>query len=392
MSFNIANTGLSAVTQQLGAISNNIANSNTVGYKSMRAEFAALYAGGQPMGVGVSGITQSISSGGQLAASTRALDLGISGNGFFVTKDSSGAVSYTRAGNFGLDAQGYVEGISGRLQGYGVDENGNVMQGAIGDLQIRAGNIGAKATSKVDIVANLNKDSEIPKTTPFNKDDSSSYNNMNTSTIYDSQGGEHTVTQYFIRTGENKWTVMHYVDGNEQAKQDIEFDTNGKLTGYTPQRLTAPAGGAATLDFEVNLNGTTQFGSDFNVSKNEVDGYPPGERSGLSIDNDGKVYATFSNGQKMLQGQIVMATFPNPDGLQSINNTAWTSNNKSGNALIGVPGAGMNGKVESFKTESSNVDMTGELVGLMSAQRNYQANTKVISTNDQMMNALFQAL
>ncbi|MGV3345494.1 flagellar hook protein FlgE [Enterobacteriaceae bacterium LUAb1] len=396
MSFNIANSGLNAITQQLGAISNNIANSSTAGYKSMRAEFAALYAGTQPLGVGVSGITQSMGTGGDLTATGRALDLAISGNGFFVTKDASGTVSYTRAGYFGSDADGYLQsGVGGRLQGYPVDANGELQVGTVADLQLSSGGIGAKATTKIDMVANLDNRAEIPAVVPFDKKNKESYNNTYTTQLIDSQGREHTLTQYFVKTDENKWTAYYFIDGEEAtpASQPMEFDTMGKLSqpaGSTD--FSVAVTGAEPLTFGLNYAGSTQYGSEFSVSKNNPDGYKSGERTGVRIDEDGSVYATFSNGQSLLQGQVVLASFANPEGLLAGNGTTWSATNQSGTALLGVPGAGMNGSVASGKIENSNVDMTGELVGLMTAQRNYQANTKVISTNDQMMSALFQAL
>lgn len=396
MSFNIATSGLNAVTKQLNAISNNIANSGTTGYKSMRAEFASLYAGGQAMGVGVSSISQSITQNGGLNGSGRGLDLAISGNGFFVTKDSGGNISYTRAGYMQTDREGYITNNLGkRLQGYPVDANGQLQTGVVGDLQISAGSIPAKATDKMGFTGNLSANAKLPVKTPFDKSDNSTYNNTYTSKVYDSLGREHTLEQYFVKTDENKWEAHYFVDGNPAtpATQALEFSTNGVLTSPTgATKISSPIPGADGLNIALDYAGTTQYSPEFNVSKNSPNGYAAGEKNGEQIDDDGKVYATYSNGERLLQGQLVLANFANPNGLSSEDGTAWSANNQSGQAILGTPKSGLNGEVKSYALEGSNVDMTEELVGLMSAQRNYQANTKVISTNDSMMNSLFQAL
>lgn len=397
MSFNIATTGLNAITEQLNAISNNIANSGTVGFKSGRAEFASLYAEGQPLGVGVINVSQSITRGGSINSTGNALDLAISGNGFFVVRDSAGTTAYTRAGYFGTDSNGSLLNSQGMyLQGYQVDANGVLQTGVIGNLTISSGSIPAKATSSLEFVANLNASEKIPTTTPFDPKDSTSYNNTYATTVYDSLGREHTLTQYFVKTDENKWEAYYFMDGvalASPAKQELEFTTQGVLSkpsGTVDLSVDIP--GAATLAISLNYNGTSQFGADFSVSKNKGDGYTSGQKTGQQIDEDGSVYATFSNGERMLQGQLILATFTNPNGLSSQDGTAWAQTASSGAPQTGVPGTGLAGAVKSGALESSNVDLTSELVGLMTAQRNYQANTKVISTNDNMMSALFQAV
>jgi len=395
MSFNIATSGLNAVTKQLGAISNNIANGSTTGYKSMRAEFSSLYAGGQAMGVGVNSISQSITQNGGISGSGRVLDLAISGNGFFMTKDTSGNVSYTRAGEMQMDSQGFITAKGKRLQGYPVDANGQLQTGVIGDLRISAGSIPAKATDSMGFTGNLNANAKEPEVTPFDPKEGKSYNNTYTSKVYDSLGREHTIEQYFVKTAENEWEVHYFVDGNAAtpASQPVEFSANGVITSPTGAvNINAAIPGADALNIALDYAGTSQYGSEFNVSKNSPNGYSAGEKNGEQIDDDGKIYATYSNGERLLQGQLVLANFTSPNGLNSEDGTAWSTTNLSGQAILGVPKSGLNGSILSARLEGSNVEMTEQLVGLMSAQRNYQANTKVISTNDSMMNALFQAL
>ena len=396
MSFNIATSGLNAITEQLNAISNNIANSGTVGFKSGRAEFSSLYAESQPLGVGVSGVTQSITRGGNISTTGNALDLAISDSGFFMVRDSTGTTAYTRAGYFGTDSSGnLINNLGMYLQGYPVNANGEIEVGTIGNLTISSGSIPAKATDSLDFTANLDARAAEPETAPFNPKDSTSYNNTYTTQVFDSLGREHTLNQYFVKTGENTWQVHYYMDDVEipDSSQAIEFTEQGVLkspVGLT--NLTTSISGAADLSIDLSYNGTSQYGSDFSVSKNNSSGYASGERTGQAIDEDGSVYATFSNGDRMLQGQLVLANFANPNGLASKDGTTWVQTASSGAPLTGTPGTGLLGSVKSGALESSNVDLTSELVGLMTAQRNYQANTKVISTNDNMMNALFQAV
>lgn len=400
MSFSIATSGLNAVTEQLNAISNNIANSGTVGFKSGRAEFSALYAESQPLGVGVSAVTQSITKGGSISSTGTALDLAINGNGFFMVRDSAGTTAYTRAGYFGTDSSGnLVNNLGMYLQGYPVDANGVLQVGTISNLTISSGSIPAKATESIDFTANLDARAEVPATSPFDPKDNTSYNNSYTTQVYDSLGREHTMNQYFVKTGDNEWQVHYYMDdqpvtsGGVNQVQNLTFNSQGILTtpsGSVP--LAADIAGADPITIDMSYNGTSQYGSDFSVSKNKGDGYASGERTGQAIDEDGSVYATFSNGERLLQGQLVLANFTNPNGLQSQDGTTWAQTASSGAPLTGTPGSGLLGSIVSGALESSNVDLTSELVGLMTAQRNYQANTKVISTNDSMMSALFQAV
>lgn len=396
MSFSIATSGLNAISQQLGAISNNIANTGTVGYKSGRAEFAALYAQSQPLGVGVTGVTQSITRGGNIISSSNSLDLAISGNGFFVVRDSTGTTSYTRAGYFGTDKDGnLVNNLGMNMQGYPVDANGNLQVGTVSNLSIMSGSIPAKATSGASFTANFDANAKMPTTT-FDPTDDTSYNNTYTTQVFDSLGREHTLTQYFVKTADNQWGVHYYMDGKSIGDETINFGTNGSMAnfanGSTSTDLTFSPTGASPINIKLNYAGTTQYGSDFSVSRNQGDGYSSGERTGQQVDEKGNVYATFSNGERMLQGQLIIANFANPNGLQSQDGTTWAQTGSSGSPLIGAPGSGLLGYIKSNALEESNVDLTSELVGLMSAQRNYQANTKVISTNDNMMNALMQAV
>lgn len=415
MSFDIALTGLNAVNQQLNTISNNIANTGTVGFKSSRTDFGSLYADTQAMGVEVVGNTQSISQGGSLTGTSRSLDLAISGGGFFVTRGSSGEVNYTRAGVFGLDKDNYVvNNLGQRLQGYTTDENNNIQAGTVRDLQLRSANLPAQATNSMDFVANLNADEVSPyeladpdpSAYSFDPDNPSTYNSTYTTQVFDSLGREHALTQYFVKaTGSSDWEVHYFVDGepvNPGADPEISvpghtlsFDNNGQLSAGVANAsldFMPIQGGAELVEIDLNYTNTTQYGAGFAVTTNRASGYAAGEQTGLMVEDDGRVYVSYSNGQRLLQGQVVLANFANPEGLRNVSGTAWTETDASGRALIGVAGVGQFGAINSGALENSNVDLTQELVNLMEGQRNYQANTKVLSTEKELVQILFSAI
>ena len=395
MSFNIALTGLNAVSQQLNTISNNIANSGTVGFKSSRTEFGSLYSGTQAMGVGVLGQTQSMGLGGSHFATGNNLNLAISESGFFITRSASGDINYTRAGAFGKDRDNNLVDASGQfLQGYPVDAAGNLQVGVVGDLRLQNGNLGAKATDKIDFAVNLDANKEVVSVTPFDPTNLSSYTSTQTTPVFDSQGKQHSLTQYFVKTGDNTWDSYYAVDNTQVAGPvAITFDTRGQLvTPLAPVNVAFPLPGVDAMSINVDYTGSTQSASTFVVTRNNPDGYAAGENTGVTVEKDGKVFATYSNGERMLQGQVVLAGFANLNGLKNENATHWSATGESGNPLIGTPGSGLFGDLTAGALENSNVDMTQQLVGLMEGQRNYQANSKVLSTNKELTQVLFNAI
>lgn len=395
MSFNIALTGLSAVNEQLDTISNNIANVGTTGFKSSRTEFGSIYADSQAMGVEVLGQTQSISKGGSLVTTGRDLDLAISGGGFFVTKASTGNLNYTRAGVFGTDKNNFVTNAAGqRLQGYPIDANGNLLTGTMGDLQLQNANLPAKATDALAFVMNLDANETVPAVAPFNPADANTFNSTYTTKVFDSQGKEHTLTQYFVKTGANTWNAHYYADGAAVgAPQALTFNTSGQLTApAAPINVTFSPAGVDPVSIALDYNRSTQTGSNFVVTTNRASGYASGEQIGIAVEKDGKVYANYSNGERMLQGQVALANFANLGGLQNESGTNWSETSESGAPIIGVPGIGIFGELRTGALENSNVDLTQQLVGLMESQRNYQANTKVLSTDKELTQVLFGAI
>jgi flagellar hook protein FlgE len=396
VSFSIGLSGLRAVNQELSVISNNVANASTAGFKSSRAEFAAIYGGGQAGGVEMNNVSQNFERNGDVMRTGRGLDLAISGNGFFVLKDSNGQTSYTRAGMFQRDASNYLTTANGtRLQGYTTNEAGELQSGVVGDIQVKAGNLPAKASDSLEFVANLKADASVIDQTahPFDPTKSESYSYSQSSKVYDSLGVEHTVTQYFVKTGDNSWQVNYAFNGAKTGTPvTMAFNTNGTLkTPTTAPVLNLTPAGAEPIALKADLAKVSQYASDFNATRNQSNGYTAGDLTGVRVDADGGVYATFTNGQSLRQGQVVMANFTNPNGLLQTNNTTWQQSFSSGQPVLGAPGTGTLGNLTAGAYEGSNVDLTGELVSLMTSQRNYQANAKTISSADKMTQVLFNS-
>ncbi|WP_420902064.1 flagellar hook-basal body complex protein [Pseudomonas psychrophila] len=201
-------------------------------------------------------------------------------------------------------------------------------------------------------------------------------------------------TQYFVKTGDNTWEAHYYVGNTEVGgPEPMTFDTRGQLsTPVGPVNINFALPGVDAMNINIDYTRSTQSASDFVVATNNPNGYPAGENTGVTVEKDGKVYATYSNGERMLQGQVVLANFINPNGLKNENATRWSATGESGNPLIGTPGTGLFGDLTAGALENSNVDMTQQLVGLMEGQRNYQANSKVLSTNKELTQVLFNSI
>ncbi|HEY4367440.1 MAG TPA: flagellar hook-basal body complex protein [Steroidobacteraceae bacterium] len=395
MSFNIALSGINSINSQLDAISNNIANSGTYGFKSSRVNFSAMYAGSEPTGTEVSSMTQSLEVGGGVVTTGRGLDASIQGRGYFVSRDTSGAEVYSRVGIFDTDKNGYlVDDFNRRVQGYAAIP-GSTALGDMGDLQVPTGQIPAQATTTLDYVGNLSADWTTPTVATFDHNDYQSYNGSIVSVVYDSLGVQHSVTQYFVKTNIDQMTVHYTLDGNDQATTTVlDFDTNGRLatpTGAVPLAFGSPTG-AAPLNVAFNYAGTTQSAGEATTSTNKPNGYASGTFLGVQLSPDGSVLAQYSNGEKQSIGTLALATFPAENSLIPVSNTSWTTSADSGPALYSTPGSGTAGELTPGALEQSNVDMTAQLVDLMTAQRNYQANTKAISAQNEMMQSLMQAL
>lgn len=396
MSFEIALSGIQAINQQLEATSNNIANAGTYGFKSSRANFSSTYASTQATGVEVSSLTQSIGQGGGATATGRGMDVAINGRGFFVTRDIQGMASYTRVGIFSADKNGILVDANGRaVQGYAATKNNGAL-GAIGDIRIATGQIPAVASTRVGYTGNLSADWKTP-VTAFNSADSGTYNMSKQSVVYDSLGAKHTLSQYFVKDGPGSVTVHYGFDGAAPDPADtitLTFDDQGQLPVVPPSPALSftPGNGAAPLDVRVDYSGTTQFAGEAITTVNSTDGYASGAFVGVEMASDGSVIAKYSNDQQQSVGTVAIATFADEGSLNPTGDTSWNETMASGTALYAVPGTGLAGKLTVGALEGSNVDITAELVGLMTSQRNYQANSKVISTQNAMLQALMQSL
>jgi flagellar hook protein FlgE len=394
MSFEIALSGIQAINDQLDATSNNIANAGTYGFKSSRANFSSVYAGTQANGVEVGSMTQNIGLGGSVTGTGRALDAAIDGRGFFVSRDSQGVMAYSRVGIFSANKDGNLVDSAGRtVQGFGPAMGGAL--GALGDIKVPTGQIAAVASTKASYVGNLSADWQTPAGA-FNPADSRTYNMAKQTVLYDSLGSQHTVTQYFVKGAGNTVAVHYGFDGAAPVATDsntLTFNAQGQLTGGVAKALNlATTNGSTPIAFNVDYTATTLFAGEAVTSTNNADGYTSGTFVGVELAQDGSVVAKYSNEQKQVVGTVALATFADEGALAAVSDTSWVANAASGVALYGVPGTGLTGKLNTGALEGSNVDITSELVGLMTSQRNYQANSKVITTENAMMQALMQAL
>jgi flagellar hook protein FlgE len=406
MSFQQGLSGLNAASQALDVVGNNIANANTVGFKSAAVHFSDVYAkslsgsGASQVGIGstISGVQQSFSQG-TITATDNPLDISINGGGFF-RMDLNGSITYARNGEFHLDNAGYIiNDVGMRVTGYPADANGTISVANPVDLQLSSSQIQPRATSDPlagNISATLNLDSTqgVPVTTPFNIANPDTYNYSTALSVYDTLGVAHTMTMYFVRTAAGgPWDVQATMDGaTPQDLGNLTFNTSGVLTTAMPVVLPSWAltTGAASpwSPGNIDFTGTTQYGSASSVNQLIQGGYTTGSLTGVNVGSDGVVQGSYSNGQSRALGQIVLASFTNPNGLQSLGNNQWALSSVSGPELVSAPGTGSRGVLQSSSIEESNVDLTAQLVDLITQQRNYQANAQTIKTQDQIMQTL----
>jgi len=412
-------TGMNANGTWLSVIGDNIANMNTVGFKASRVAFGDVLAGvvgslqiGR--GVLVSDISPMFTQG-SFETTANPLDLSIDGDSFFIVNEN-GAQYYTRAGQFTMDKDGNIINPDGLiLQGYQADAAGNIT-GTLGNLQVAGMQSLANPTTSAQISLNLDSTGAI-QTTPFTLDgngdgtsnDPANYNFSNTVSVYDSQGGVHQVTLYFEKTADNTWSV-HYVNPDpanpsvlvEAGAQSLTFDTNGALVNdnsaagisfnfgasvTSPQSITFNYG-TGTAEGGTGLDGTTQYASDFGVMHLSQDGYPAGSLTSISISESGVITGVFTNGQTRAIGQIALAKFTAPDSLAKLGRNLYAESFDSGQPLIGMANTAGLGRVLSNSLELSNVDLADEFVKMISAQRGFQANSRVITTTDQLLQEL----
>ncbi|MBC3766790.1 flagellar hook protein FlgE [Neptunicella marina] len=455
MSFNIALSGVNAAQKDLDTTANNIANVNTVGFKESRAEFgdvyaASLLAGGKTK-VGDGVLTQEVAqqfSQGSLQFTQNALDLAITGNGFFATipEVSSRDFSFTRAGTFKLDAENFVVNSNGdHLMGFPVNPDGTSASVALSTtvpVRIPDSSGSPQRTTEVEPKFNLPANEDAVDLNLFDPDDPLTYNSATSITVYDSLGDSHVMTYYFLKdaANANEWVGVTYID-------DVPVNTQGDTPGSPP--LTPPfASGDNTVggssgnivsgfrmifssggDFTEmqNADGTsiatgdvvseplgnpplingsdptqtittnlvldpgsatpdeiTQFASAFEVTALEQDGLPVGRLTGIDIGPDGLVRATYSNGTSEPITRVALVRFANDQGLTQQSNTSWQESILSGEALAGEATTGTFGEINSSALEQANVNLTTELIDMIIAQRNFQANSRALEVNNQL--------
>lgn len=417
MGFQQGLSGLNATSKNLEVIGNNIANANTYGAKASRAEFADMYAsamngaGASSIGIGVSleNVSQQFTQG-NIASTQNPLDLAINGAGFFQVTDGKNPTMYTRNGQFKVDRDGFVvNGQGNKLMGYAADGAGTILPGQASPLQMPTAGITPSATDRIKMEMNLDARSpvKVPAAGPVvDFTDPATYNNATSLTVYDAKGQDVALTYYFQKAATDTWNVYITANGtplatdasgNPAASTQIVFPANGgsPTSPVGPVTLNIPAStnaaNAATLPItgvSLNLAGATQYGSPFGVTDLSQNGYTAGQLVGIQFEPNGIVTARYSNGQSKPAGQVEIATFRNPQGLQPMGGNAWARTFAAGDPIVGVPADGNLGALQSGALEESNVDMTAELVNMITAQRVYQANAQTIKTQDQVMQTL----
>jgi len=413
MAFQQALAGLNSSSKSLDVIGNNIANANTVGNKVARAEFSAMVAGSNTgssgvsagLGVEISGITQQFSQG-NISITGNNLDVAINGGGFFLLQLEDDTTAYSRNGQFQLDKDGYLVSSSGaNLMGFTTDVDGVKTSSTPAALQMpTSAPIAASATTEVTATFNLN----AADTTLYVAGNSATpLNRYGTSlNVYDTQGNAVPFKLAFTRAASTSGTpnldnwdvrnadtgnILTYTSGGVSTNLQLQFLADGTLYAPTSaptitistSSITNP-----TLSFAVDLTEVTQYASAFAVSSLSQDGYTSGSLTGITINNQGLIKASYSNGQTQFNGMISLASFKNPQGLQPLGGNNWSETFASGEPTTGQPGSGQYGGTRAGALEDSNVDLTAELVNMMTTQRAYQANAQTIKTQDQVMQSL----
>ncbi|MBE7213853.1 flagellar hook protein FlgE [Shewanella benthica] len=453
MSFNIALSGIAAAQKDLNTTANNIANVNSIGFKESRTEFADVYAnsifanGKTAVGGGVttSQVAQQFHQG-SMQFTNNALDMAINGGGFFVTSsDINGQdQSFTRAGAFKVDSNNYLVDSQGNyLQTFPVDKDGNSTSVSLTTtkpvaIPDTAGS--PQKTGNIGIQMNLNAADSTLDPALFDPNDRDTYNNSTAVTMYDSLGEPHIMTTYFVRppnaayTGESNWVAFYAVDG-QQVDVDgaagtfgidttvpangiadstgtavtaggwkgavIKFNDIGAYTGSDPATIKTESlgvGGAnvlgpgtdGTQTLTIAFNNPTQYASTFEVTELNQDGTTVGRLTNVEVGADGLINASYSNGTTVALARVALARFANEQGLSQVGNTSWKASQSSGQALAGEANSGTFGSIRSSALEQSNVDLTTELVDLISAQRNFQANSRTLEVNNTLQQTILQ--
>lgn len=425
MGFQQGLAGLNASSKALDTIGNNIANASTIGYKTGSTQFSDVFAaslsgaGAAPVGLGtkISAVVQQFTQG-SIGVTSNPLDIAINGGGFFQVDDGNGATVYSRNGQFQLDQSGYIVNSSGlKLKGIMADK-GVISQGSpavplrlFDPTQSLAGppQMTGGSPSNTGVQVNVNLDARLgpPTASPFDYNNPTTYNQSTAVTVYDSLGNPHTYSMYFVKTAAagtwDVYTTLTNPPGASPQFTDLSaggklgtmtFDASGELTSSAFTATITDAqlgytGAISNLSFPVNFGGSTQFGSSFSVNAMVQDGYGSGTLAGFNVGQDGTILGRYTNGQTAVVGQVILASFRNSQGLQPLGDNVWAQTPGSGDSIVGVPGSsGQYGVLQSAALEESNVDLTAELVNMITMQRSYQANAQTIKTQDSILQTL----
>jgi len=419
-------SGMGVNSTRLNIIGDNIANSNTVGFKRSRGNFGDLVSQTligatstfSQVGSGVRLIdVQQIHSQGALNYTGLDTDMSISGSGYFIVNGTMNGQTgnfYSRAGQFHLDENGFlVTPEKMRVQGYGVTADGQI-NGSLGDINLTASNIPPLATENVNFTANLNSEDEVV-VGAFDPTDPYNTSNFATAiTIYDSLGNAHQLDIFFRKTAGNSWEWHGLIDGGdltggtagvatEVASGNLGFTTDGRLdteviVGGTINFRDATQNQVIDFDFGQSIttdggdgeSGTTQYSSRSSINFQTQDGYTTGSLTRFALSEDGVITGAYSNGEVRTVGQLVLSSFQNPQGLHKLGQNMWGETRDSGQPLVGIPNSGPRGAVVSQHLEQSNVDLAEEMVDMIITQRAFQANSKTVTTADSMLAEIIQ--
>lgn len=393
MGFSQGLSGLSAAAKALDVVGNNIANSQTVGFKAGSVAFSDIFAGSAGLGVQVAGTSQNFGDGG-LKAGSSPLDMGITGKGFFRMVDAAGSVFYGRNGEFKEDANGYIVNKTNGLflTGYQATD-GVINPGApVGPIRIPKDDMPPAASTAGSLTGNLKSDDKVIDQTanPFDKDKPETYNHISEIEATDNLGNKHTIKVYFVHTDDGKWKA--YSEDSKAAEGVVSHDltfVDGKLTGAQDLVINrAGFGGGNDLKLTMDLSGLTQYASDTQVKLGEIDGQAPGKFNSYQVSDTGEVTAIYSNGKRQVVAQVVLADFANAGGLEPQGNNLWAETVQSGQPFLGLSGSGSFGDVTGGMVEQSNVDLGEEMVNMIVYQRNYQSNSQTIKTQSEILQSL----
>ena len=396
-------SGMSAQSRSMNVIGDNIANVNTVGYKRGRANFSDVL-GNTTLGVGdgvAAGDVQQMFEQGSLEMTGRSTDMAITGEGFFVLSGSLNGQDgefYSRAGQFGVDVDGFLSANNGlRLQGHGVGGDGTMDRTRVGDIDVGGLTAPPNATAEVAVGVNLDASEEVPAAAwdPANPGEGSNYSTS--VTLYDEQGRQIQADVYYRKAADDSWEYHVLVDGADTAggtagvpveitSGTLDFAADGSLATHTPGAVNfTPAGSTNPQDITLGFEGTTQYASDSTLRTLTQDGFASGELVDVRVEPDGTISGMFTNGEELPVGQVVLASFEAAGGLERRGGNVWAATSSSGEALVGQAGSGGRGTIAAGALEGSNVDIAHEFTKMIAAQRGFQANSRTITTGDQML-------